>query len=70
MKARQNSLGQHPIGRHALIAPIVVTGGDDDLQIALGRKRDAFKMRSAVFVPHLIVALEIVLEDHPSPAAR
>src|SRR3954447_7184955 len=33
MKARQNSLGQHPIGRRALVAPIVVAGGNDDLQI-------------------------------------
>src|SRR6185369_11770946 len=37
------------------------------LVAALGRERDTFKMRSAVFVPHLIVALEIVLEDHPAP---
>ena len=34
---------------------------------ALGRERDALKMRSAWFVPHLIVALEIVLEDNLSP---
>src|SRR5258705_4557450 len=32
-KARQNSLGQHPIGRHALVAPIVIAGCDDDQQI-------------------------------------
>ena len=33
VKARQNSLGQHPIGRHALVAPIVIAGRNDDLQI-------------------------------------